>query len=145
MGRRATSASPTSAWSPGIWPARRAGSGSAWIHKTRTARLTSVRRSPTATIVLAMHIPNSSSPKPADAVLLLGVDDSEKIWVNGSEVFQHFTARGLVVDQDRVSVHLEAGTNTILLKVYQNTLGWEFCARLVTTDGKPLPLTQKAD
>jgi hypothetical protein len=84
-------------------------------------------------------------PKSVDAVLLVGVDDSEKIWVNGSQVFQQFTARGLVVDQDRVPVHLKAGTNTILLKVYQNTLGWEFCARLVAPDGKPLPLKQKAD
>lgn len=84
-------------------------------------------------------------PKSGDAVLLLGVDDSEKIWLNGSQVFQQFTARGLEVDQDRVPVHLKAGTNTILLKVYQNTLGWEFCARLVTPDGKPLPLKQKAD
>ena len=52
-------------------------------------------------------------------------------------MFEQFTARGLVVDQDQVPVHLKAGTNTILLKVYQNTLGWEFCARIVTPDGKP--------
>jgi hypothetical protein len=84
-------------------------------------------------------------PKPVDAVLLLGVDDSEKIWVNGSKVFEHFTARGLVVDQDRVPVRLKAGTNAILLKIYQNTQGWEFCVRIITPDGKPLPLKQKAD
>ena len=83
--------------------------------------------------------------QPADAVLLLGVDDSEKIWVNGVKVHESFTPRGLVVDQDRVPVHLKAGKNTILLKLYQNTLGWEFCARLVTPDGQPLPFTQKAD
>jgi hypothetical protein len=84
-------------------------------------------------------------PKTIDGFLLLGVDDSEQLWVNGSKVFEHFTARGLVVDQDRVPVHLKQGTNTILLKVYQNTLGWEFCVRLVTADGKPVPLKQKAD
>ena len=70
--------------------------------------------------------------KPVDAVLLLGVDDSEKIWVNGNKVFEQFTARPLQVDQDRVPVHLKAGTNTILLKLYQNTQGWEFCVRIVT-------------
>src|SRR5262249_29556934 len=53
--------------------------------------------------------------KPADAVLLLGVDDSERIWVNGNKVFEQFMARGLVVDQDHVPVHLKSGTNTILL------------------------------
>ena len=83
--------------------------------------------------------------QPADAALLLGVDDSEKVWVNGVKVHELFTARGLVVDQDRVPVHLKAGKNTILLKLYQNTLGWEFCARLVTADGQPLPFTQKKE
>ena len=66
--------------------------------------------------------------RPAEAVLLLGVDDSEKVWVNGEKVFELFTSRGLRPDQDRVPVKLKAGTNTILLKLYQDTLGWEFCA-----------------
>ena len=83
--------------------------------------------------------------KPVDAVLLLGVDDSEKIWVNGKPVFEQFTARPLQVDQDHVPVHLKAGSNTILLKVYQNSQGWEFCARVVTTEGKPVPLKQKSE
>ena len=83
--------------------------------------------------------------QPADGALLLGVDDSEKIWVNGVKVHELFTARGLVIDQDRVPVHLKAGKNTILLKLYQNTLGWEFCARLVTSDGRPIPFTQKQE
>jgi len=83
--------------------------------------------------------------KPVDAVLLLGVDDSEKIWVNGSRVFEQFTARGLVVDQDRVPVHLEAGTNKILLKLYQNNQGWELCVRIVTADGRPVPFKQGSE
>jgi HEAT repeat protein len=83
--------------------------------------------------------------QPAEAVLLLGVDDSEKVWVNGASVFEQFVARGLQVDQDRVPVKLKAGTNTILLKVYQNSLGWEFCARLVSPDGHPLPIRQKTE
>ncbi len=83
--------------------------------------------------------------KPVDAVLLLGVDDSEKIWVNGKKLFEQFTARGLTVDQDRVPVHLEAGTNKILLKLYQNTQGWEFCARIVNADGQPVPFKQKSE
>jgi HEAT repeat protein len=83
--------------------------------------------------------------EPVDAVLLLGVDDSEKAWVNGEKVFELFTARGLQVDQDRIPVHLHAGKNTILLKIYQQTLGWEFCARLVMPDGRPLAFTQKME
>jgi HEAT repeat protein len=82
---------------------------------------------------------------PADAVLLLGVDDGEKVWVNGTKVFELFTARGLQVDQDRVPVHLKAGTNTILLKIYQDTQGWEFCVRITTPDGRPVQFVQRAE
>ena len=42
-------------------------------------------------------------------------------------------------------VHLKAGTNSILLKIYQNTQGWEFCARIVTADGRPVPFKQKGE
>jgi len=40
---------------------------------------------------------------------------------------------------------LEAGTNKILLKLYQNTQGWEFCVRIVTADGLPVPFKQKSE
>ncbi|WP_165222462.1 HEAT repeat domain-containing protein [Aquisphaera insulae] len=83
--------------------------------------------------------------KPTDAVLLLGVDDGEKVWVNGKQVFELFQARGLTVDQDKIPIRLNAGVNKILLKIYQNSLGWEFCARITDTDGKPIPIKQKAD
>ncbi|MGB9623443.1 MAG: HEAT repeat domain-containing protein [Phycisphaerae bacterium] len=83
--------------------------------------------------------------KATDAVLRLGVDDSEKVYVNGKKVFDQFVARGLQVDQDKVPVRLEAGTNRILLKIWQNTLGWEFCMRITTPNGKPLEFTQKTE
>ncbi len=83
--------------------------------------------------------------KPVDAVLLLGVDDSEKIWVNGQKVFELFTPRAIQIDQDRVPVKLQAGTNKILLKLYQQSQGWEFCLRVVTPDGRPVAFTQKTD
>ncbi len=81
-------------------------------------------------------------PAAIDAVLLLGVDDSERIWVNGQKVFEQFVPRGLQVDQDRVPVKLQAGTNRILLKIWQHTLGWEFCARVALPDGRPVAFTQ---
>jgi HEAT repeat protein len=80
-----------------------------------------------------------------DAVLRVGADDSEKIWVNGKKVYERFIARGLVVDQDKVSVKLTAGKNTILMKVWQNTLGWEFCMRIATPDGAPVSFIQKTE
>jgi HEAT repeat protein len=83
--------------------------------------------------------------KPTDAVLLLGVDDSEKVWLNGEKVFELFTPRALKVDQDRVPVKLQEGTNRILLKLYQQSQGWEFCVRVVAPDGRPVPFTQKSE
>jgi len=65
--------------------------------------------------------------------------------VNGNKVFEQFTARPLQVDQDHVPVHLEAGTNKILLKLYQNTQGWEFCVRIVTAEGRPVPFKQRSE
>jgi HEAT repeat protein len=83
--------------------------------------------------------------KPTDAVLLLGVDDSERIWVNGQKVFEQFVARGFTPDEDKVPVRLNAGTNKILLKIYQNGMGWEFCVRIVAPDGRPVSFMQKAE
>lgn len=78
----------------------------------------------------------------ADAVLLLGVDDSEKVYVNGQKVHDQLVARGMTPDQDKIPVKLKAGKNTILLKIWQNAMGWEFCARLTTPGGDPLVFTQ---
>jgi hypothetical protein len=83
--------------------------------------------------------------KDVTAVLRLGVDDSEKVWVNGKKVFELFVARPLQVDQDQVSVKLKAGTNAILLKIWQNAMGWEFCMRITTPDGVPVPFVQKME
>ncbi|MEW6236818.1 MAG: HEAT repeat domain-containing protein [Candidatus Omnitrophota bacterium] len=83
--------------------------------------------------------------KNEDAVLKLGVDDSEKIWLNGELVFSQFAARPLQVDQDSVPVKLKAGNNSILMKIYQNNLGWEFCLRLMALDGSILAFAQSAE
>ena len=81
--------------------------------------------------------------KETDAVLLVGADDSEKIWLNREKVFELFTPRPLTVDQDKVPVKLKAGTNTILIKIWQNNLPWTFCVRVAKPDGFPVMLTQK--
>ena len=77
-----------------------------------------------------------------DAVLLIGVDDSERVWVNGQKVYERFVPGGLQVDSDRIPVKLKAGRNTILMKIWQNNLGWEFCARLTLPDGRPVIFQQ---
>lgn len=81
--------------------------------------------------------------KDTPAMLLLGVDDSERVWINGEKVHELFVARAIVPDQDAIPIQLKAGGNVILVKIWQNLMGWEFCARLTTPDGKPLAFTQK--
>ncbi len=81
----------------------------------------------------------------ADAVLSLGVDDGEKVWFNGELLLNNFVQGGLTVDRDKVKVHLKKGTNTVLLKVYQNAMPWEFCMRILTPEGVPLLVKQKSE
>ena len=72
------------------------------------------------------------------ARLEMGSDDGLKVWLNGSLVHANNTARPLTPGSDRVDVTLRQGWNTLVLKVTQNNLGWEFCSRIVGPDGSPL-------
>jgi hypothetical protein len=70
------------------------------------------------------------------ARLELGSDDGNKVWLNGQLVHANNVSRGLQPGSDRIDVKLRAGWNPLLLKVTQNTAGWEFCLRIVAPDGK---------
>jgi len=78
-----------------------------------------------------------------DAVLRVGSDDSERIWVNGQKAFELFAPRPLQPDQDQVPVKLKVGVNTILIKIWQNNLPWEFCVRVTGPNGVPIAFTQR--
>lgn len=79
------------------------------------------------------------SPVDQKARLELGSDDGNKVWINGQLVHANNVSRGLRRDSDQIDISLLSGWNPLLLKVTQNTLGWEFCARIVSPAGKPLP------
>ena len=57
------------------------------------------------------------SPKPQKATLLLGADDTVRVWINGKQVHEHATPRLAVPDNDRVEVELKEGLNVVLVKV----------------------------
>jgi putative heme-binding domain-containing protein len=57
------------------------------------------------------------SPVNQDATFLLGTDDGARLWVNGEEIWQTDATRAAAPEQDRVTVKLKAGSNTLLLKV----------------------------
>ena len=78
------------------------------------------------------------SDKPQPARLDLGSDDGVKVWLNGEVVHANNTARPLTPGSDKAAIKLKQGWNTLLLKITQNNLGWEFSARIVKPDGTPL-------
>jgi hypothetical protein len=59
----------------------------------------------------------------------LGTNDGGRLWVNGQQVWDYQSERGLKHDADQVPVFLSKGTNTILLKVEQRGNRWGFCFR----------------
>lgn len=82
------------------------------------------------------------SPAQQEAILELGTDDGVKAWLNGNLVHAHNVARPLGIGSDKVPVTLQPGWNTLLLKITQNNLGWEFTARFTRPDGSRLPELQ---
>lgn len=78
------------------------------------------------------------SDKEQPARLEFGSDDGVKIWLNGKQVAALNVARPLAPGSDKVDVTLQAGWNTLMVKLTQNNQGWEFCARFVKRDGSRL-------
>jgi len=71
------------------------------------------------------------APEERDTQLLIGSDDGVRIWLNEELVHTNPAYRGAYPDQDRISVHLKQGWNTLLIKVLQGAGGWGFYVRFV--------------
>jgi hypothetical protein len=61
------------------------------------------------------------SPTAADGELLVGSDDTVRVWVNGEAVHQATRFRVARPDEDRVPVRWRAGRNTVVAKVVNVT------------------------
>lgn len=93
-----------------------------------------------------------TSDKEQQAEIRLGTPNSWKLWVNGKLVFEREEYhRSSQLDQYRVPVTLQAGNNTLLLKVCQNeqTQDWaqryQFQVRICNSTGSALlPSTSTA-
>ncbi len=68
---------------------------------------------------------------PGKVILAVGSDDAIKIWLNGKLVHDKWIGRGVVKDDDLVSLELAKGSNQLLLKVQDMEGGWGFVARLL--------------
>ena len=78
------------------------------------------------------------SPQEQEAQLQLGSDDGIKVWLNGEVVHSNNALRGCVPADDKVKVALKSGWNTLLLKVTNDSGGWDACARFRAPDGTHL-------
>ncbi|MCO4772554.1 MAG: thrombospondin type 3 repeat-containing protein [Deltaproteobacteria bacterium] len=80
------------------------------------------------------------SPDARDAVLAVGSDDGQVVWLNGLEAGRKTNCSGVAPDQLRFPVSLEAGWNRLLHKVYDGGGGWGVVARFYETD-EETPMT----
>jgi hypothetical protein len=71
------------------------------------------------------------SAKDQTLPLLLGSDDGVKVFLNGKEIHRVLKIRVAEPDQDRVSLQLKKGWNTLLLKIENNFGGYNFFARVL--------------
>ncbi|HXX65482.1 MAG TPA: glycoside hydrolase family 172 protein [Bacteroidota bacterium] len=94
-------------------------------------------------LVVAYAVSYISSPSEQKIPLLIGSDDGVKVFVNGKDVYRLFTNRAAAPDQDTVWVTLDAGWNTLLLKVENNFGGYGAYARFVDPNDQLLFRTTK--
>ncbi|MEO7719581.1 MAG: prolyl oligopeptidase family serine peptidase [Capsulimonas sp.] len=71
-----------------------------------------------------------TSQKPDDMMMTVGSDDAVRVWLNGKLVHTNVATRGVSPDNDIVSVRLNQGVNTVLVKVVNGGGGWGFALRL---------------
>jgi len=69
------------------------------------------------------------SPVAQPVDLLVGADDSCRVWVNGTMVHEKIGIRGNNYGSDVVNVNLNAGMNSVLFKITQNDGGFGFVSQ----------------
>lgn len=66
-------------------------------------------------------------------------DDQGKVWLNGKPVFEHTETFTAEIDDYKFPVFLNAGKNSILVKVCERDGGWGFYFRVTDKMGNPIP------
>jgi len=61
---------------------------------------------------------------PSGFLFGLGSDDAVKVWLNGRLVHRNWTERAVRLDDDILRLHLNKGTNRVLLKIQNRGGGW---------------------
>lgn len=76
-------------------------------------------------------------PKPV--AFRLGSNDSVKVFLNGTEIWNNKVLRGASPDEDVVLTSLPEGNSTVLLKICQSEARWGFYFRITEPDSVALP------
>jgi hypothetical protein len=71
-----------------------------------------------------------------DLLLAIGSDDGVMVWWNGQPVLIHDVLRGTRPGDDKVHVRTRPGTNTLLLKIYDEGGGWGFCVERIVLNAE---------
>ncbi len=71
-----------------------------------------------------------------DATLLIGSDDTMKVWVNDKKVFEFNGNRGWSHDSDKANVKLEKGKNKLLIQCGNASGPWSFLVAYTAEGGK---------
>ena len=77
-------------------------------------------------------------PETVNAQSLCGSDDGIKVWLNGNVVWRKDANRAAVAGEDRASIILQAGWNSLLVKVRQGMSHWQFVLQLVGENGREI-------
>lgn len=73
------------------------------------------------------------SDRDQEVILGFGSDDSAKVWLNGELVYEIWVPRrGTREDEEMVRIQLREGLNPLLVKVEEQTHGWNFHLNLYT-------------
>ena len=75
------------------------------------------------------------APEDMDTVLLLGSDETVKVWLNGTEIHRKRTYRRITPDADTIPCKLKVGWNEVLCSVEQNSWTWGLYLRFADADG----------
>ena len=75
------------------------------------------------------------TPEDMDTVLLLGSDETVKVWLNGTEIHSKRIYRRITPDADRIPCQLKVGWNEVLCSVEQNSWTWALYLRFTDADG----------
>ena len=73
-----------------------------------------------------------------EVVLELGSDDGVKLWLNGAAIHANDARRPTHLGDDKVKAHLNAGWNSVLVKVTQSAGEWGLALRFTTPAGEPI-------